>query len=780
MPTQIVKGFNVSGETLKYDYKALENNTDIANEYDATLIYKIGDYVHFSGQLYECIEEILSPENFDNTKWKNINVTDEITLNKKYIDSITDVVGLKKDMTSSIELIDGKRVNSTNGNITDDTYDLFSASGFIDCKGFNKIKISMPIININAYFGLCFYSSNSSSTKIVGYRCQYVEGGELGVDIRDFDVPLNANYFATTWFTEDIVEENNFEFSCEFINKEGTLISTIDSEIIKEMDPRDQKIEDKILELQQRTGLNTSIHPIFSANPIKSNGDIGSDVNYQHTDYISCENYNYMDITLPVFTSNLGFGICFYNSNKELLKYIKCKNDTSLEADTYNQNRIYLSNTYKTFRTTWFASSSDNYDNFSCTLFKEGELPESIEFMSDNILDVSKLIHGYYVVTNNSQGKGGTLGSDESKACTDYIKVTEGEILKISSKRTQSGDMTMYNVVAFNSNHEFIDGLYDSGVSSYIVPNGVKFVRITVREVDLDYPCVMIRKDNKVEPYVDSYNGPILPSHNYVFNSAQAKKYYPYSSLPDYFINLLTYRPLGVLDKPYICLISDDGYSYVSDYAIPMLESKGVPATFAVMKTSSVWSDNTKKQVLIDAVNNYGCSIAQHADFEFTSKDELTLSKFFDAEEAFFDSMGLTVKGAVCPRHFTSPLIQAMCGARFNVVRTGDQIEGIIQDYGGLCSPRSNIFALPSRNVLASNLVTIKQILDYAYTNNRLRIMHWHDGDFDINYPRQDPLTQQEIDERKQRFEDTIDYAISKGFKFITLDQIPKITYEYD
>lgn len=60
---------------LKEGVAPTESN--IANSYDSTSTYKVGDFCIYNGYLYKCIEAITTPENFNNDHWENTKVTDE-------------------------------------------------------------------------------------------------------------------------------------------------------------------------------------------------------------------------------------------------------------------------------------------------------------------------------------------------------------------------------------------------------------------------------------------------------------------------------------------------------------------------------------------------------------------------------------------------------------------------------------------------------------------------------------------------------------------------------
>jgi hypothetical protein len=53
-------------------------NQNIAENYDDTLTYSVGDYVIYNGLLYKCDTAVSTAETFDPTKWTHVVVTDEM------------------------------------------------------------------------------------------------------------------------------------------------------------------------------------------------------------------------------------------------------------------------------------------------------------------------------------------------------------------------------------------------------------------------------------------------------------------------------------------------------------------------------------------------------------------------------------------------------------------------------------------------------------------------------------------------------------------------------
>lgn len=256
----------------------------------------------------------------------------------------------------------------------------------------------------------------------------------------------------------------------------------------------------------------------------------------------------------------------------------------------------------------------------------------------------------------------------------------------------------------------------------------------------------------------------------------------PLTLLPDYVVHNLAYKPLGALDKGYICLTTDDGCEDgtlgVCSYTIPLSIAKNVPFTFSMMSTSQVFTREDWTNTLLDAIENHNCSVAQHGVTRFTTYSEKELNDYFNEEEDFFKSKGITPKGAVCPTHVINDMVRAVAGGRFGVVRSGYQggTESDIQTYYGdhvenfynyyTSGANSNKYGLSSFNIAAKPLNYSKAAIDYAKANNKILIALFHEFTEDI--PNE---------ATKQKISDVIDYAKQVGLEFIRLEDIPKLPF---
>ena len=490
-------------------------------------------------------------------------------------------------------------------------------------------------------------------------------------------------------------------------------------------------------------------------------GVVGGTTTHSYSNYIPCGGYDVVRLTTILYTGNYDYGLAFYDESEVYISGVRSRYDTTLEASTYESRELPIPDNAAYIRTSWFPSSHANFDKFSCLLIKTGTLPAEIEektsTVSQNVLDQNALVFGKYVNAN------GTVGTSSAYAYTDYIKVTEGDIVKGYSSK--SFGLTLRYVCAYDDKQVVVSGAGAENVSSYTVPEGVSYVRVTgsVRTdgAGINGRLARIYLDGADGKYQTFKSGNVSDFARENYTATQVLKNYPLTSIAPYFLNLLSYRPLGPLTKGYICLVSDDGGAELETYTIPMLQSKGdIPCTFAVMKVSTVFGSQSGIDAVVDAVQNHGCEIAQHGITTFDQYDELTLNGFFDDEKAYWDSLGLTAYGAVCPAHNINNLIRAVCGGRFGCLRTGYD-DGIPRYQNYTNGPKSNIFGLTSQSSLDGTLDTQKATLDLVAQNHWLRMLHWHENELTA--------------EKKAQLEGIIDYAQSIGLTFITMKDIPNI-----
>lgn len=490
---------------------------------------------------------------------------------------------------------------------------------------------------------------------------------------------------------------------------------------------------------------------------------------------ISCEGFDRLRITMPLYATAINTrGLAFYSAfpstdpigTANFISGIRSNYNTALSADSSEVREVSIPSGAKYFRTTWYASSEEQFSTeFVCELIKDGTLDVTIDninseldVVSDNVFNKTTLVLGKFI------GLNGNIGTSESYAYTDYIAVKTGDIVKGYS--AENIELTFRYVCAYNKDKAPISASGAENTKSYTVPDGIAYVRITgsVRSDHAGINSATARitlngVDSKYQPYK---TGSVSNFAQSLYSATQLLTGYPLTTLNPYILKSLAYKPLGVLSKGYVCLVSDDGDAELATYMIPMLESKGdVPCTFAVMHQSAVFQSQSGIDAVVNAVTNHNCNIAQHGVQLWNTFDEYTFNAFLDSELAYFQSLGLTPYGAVCPQHAITDIVKAVAGGRLGCVRTGynnaDMYYGTYQN-----GPRSNIYALSSQSSLDGQLADQIVALDACKANKWLRVIHWHE----------DELTS----EKKAVLEGIIDYVLADNeLTFVTMKDIPGI-----
>ena len=452
----------------------------------------------------------------------------------------------------------------------------------------------------------------------------------------------------------------------------------------------------------------------------------------------------------------------------DVFKYKGSASTNPVSALFYNNNTI-IGNSHKSSLSEFidiiipencnyviFSSYAAINETVSLQVGKNGEIITDINNINDKIKVIDTLkpqIGAYYYTEHNGYlNSVGGYSNTSNYHCyiSEKIPCNDGDVFSFK------GHATANSVSALFYNDDEIIG------NSHNTSAGSKFVDIQIpancnNVVFSSYAAIGSNITLSVYKKGIVSCGRVEHLDNSVYR-------FPLTDMPKYILDNLAYKPLGSLDRPYICLVTDDGAIEMNTYTIPMILSKGVPMTFAIMSTSAVMQTQEDIAIVKNAISNGGCSVAQHGGYTWDNYDEYDLNSFFDREKAFFDNLEIDVKGAVIPAHVGSNLISAVAGGRFGVVRSGYNGHGsktIHYDYY-TAGARSNLFLLPSYNIIDYSLETNKQALEYAISNNKLLIIYIHDNAMTPEY--------------KTRFEDFIDYAKTRPITFITLGDIIGLT----
>lgn len=239
------------------------------------------------------------------------------------------------------------------------------------------------------------------------------------------------------------------------------------------------------------------------------------------------------------------------------------------------------------------------------------------------------------------------------------------------------------------------------------------------------------------------------------------------------YLKLVSYRPLGTLQKGYIAISSDDGRDELADITVDIFKGykttygKNIPLTMGLMETSEIFDDDTRKAKVLDLINNYGSSVAIHGSASYTTMSQNELFEFLDEQKQYLTTNLTAPSSIIYPNHDYNELTATISGTYYSVCCTGGNNNPIT--YGGdskLAGARSNQYTLYRFSLFNAQMTNqkIKDAIDYAYENNMIFLPFFHDIDLDTDYER-----------CKALLDYCVDYANSKGLEFINVGDIPNI-----
>lgn len=249
-------------------------------------------------------------------------------------------------------------------------------------------------------------------------------------------------------------------------------------------------------------------------------------------------------------------------------------------------------------------------------------------------------------------------------------------------------------------------------------------------------------------------------------------------------LKLVSYKPLGVLSKGYICLSCDDGAEALATVTIPKLKEmkqtygKNIPMTFALMTSSHVLKYEEQKSLVMEMLNSYGCSVAIHGSASYTTYTDDDLIAFLDEQkEQLTELCGVAPSSIIFPNHDYNEKTATIAGSYFGVCGTGGSNRPIYYS-SYTAGERSNMYTLyrvsllggsGSFNTVQKKKDQIKEMIDYCVENHKICLPFFHDSSLvsDGTY-----FTAEEC---MEIFEYCVSYAVSVGITFCTFGQIPTL-----
>lgn len=194
----------------------------------------------------------------------------------------------------------------------------------------------------------------------------------------------------------------------------------------------------KIVALDFPIALNT---PSAGSGYISSNGNVGSNINYNHTDYIDISNYAKVLYKRGTNTGTAVQYTAVYNSDKELIRAVRWQSnaETTGYLDTPGTINVVAGDKYARF--TMFADT-DTYGEFSAYI-ESTPLSNRLQTINDNltkkvdktlktginIFDPESAVSGYIKDT-------GSISSGASYITSDYIPIKNEQRVYVNRIRT--------------------------------------------------------------------------------------------------------------------------------------------------------------------------------------------------------------------------------------------------------------------------------------------------------------------------------------------------------
>lgn len=248
------------------------------------------------------------------------------------------------NLTEYANLIDDGIIKYTDGNVFTDGVTSSRCDNYIPCAGVKILNITMSSgKSVISQAGIAFYDKDFNYITGIQRPIAFFEkSAKINII-----VPPNAVYFRSTFFNSSEITEKG-GFSCTAYYQDIKLKN-------EKLDYRD--IVDGVAVIVDQEG------GVYG-NPI---GEVYSTSSLGASSYINCKGALYMDITLPVLTSEPSQGLVFFDEEGGAIDgVLRLKGN----AEGIEKKRIYIPDNAVKFKTTfWNFEKSQNYGEFSCEIY---------------------------------------------------------------------------------------------------------------------------------------------------------------------------------------------------------------------------------------------------------------------------------------------------------------------------------------------------------------------------------------------------------------------------
>lgn len=255
--------------------------------------------------------------------------------------------------------------------------------------------------------------------------------------------------------------------------------------------------------------------------------------------------------------------------------------------------------------------------------------------------------------------------------------------------------------------------------------------------------------------------------------------------LDKYMVNLLKYRPVGKISKPYIAISCDDGLEPLATYTLPRIQywnnyyNTNIPLHMALFDQSPVLLDPTYTALVTDMCENHNCSIGIHGTQPYTvySSPTALYAYIKKQESTIIEKTGVTPTSVLYPHNAYTDQIMVMSGAFCGICAIGSGTPPAYKyvDNAGryfYVGEKTNLYEVNRFNISDTRIGSVaelKNVIDYAYDNNYVICPYFHDIDFTEHSEEANQFA-------RTMFDALIQYGMEKGIEFINFGDIRYLT----
>ena len=281
------------------------------------------------------------------------------------------------NLSKYANFVDNGVINYQTGDLyTDNMVTSSRCDNYIPCGGAKCLNITMSSgKSVTSVAGIAFYDKDFNYISGIQRPIAFYERSAK-INIM---VPPNAVYFRTTYFNSGEVAEKG-DFFCSAHYNELKLKK-------EELDYRD--IVDGVAVIVDRGAYELPMGDVYSTSSLGASS------------YINCKGALYMDITLPVLTSEPSQGLVFFDEEGGAIDgVLRLKGD----AEGIEKKRIYIPDNAVKFKTTfWNFEKSEIYGEFSCEIYFQDDGIQYRSYQKDLIFfseKVNQTVNNFWDNTN--------------------------------------------------------------------------------------------------------------------------------------------------------------------------------------------------------------------------------------------------------------------------------------------------------------------------------------------------------------------------------------------